>query len=72
MAVYAAQTASAPSNGQKVVTMNDEKKGLLKQVFWDMNELSSYTSTVPDEEMTRGVRLWRKDILIPTKTPCTS
>lgn len=29
--------------------MIDEKKELLKQVFWDMNELSSITSTVPGE-----------------------
>lgn len=29
--------------------MNDEKKELLKQVFWDMNQLSSFTSTVPGE-----------------------
>ena len=30
--------------------MTDEKKALLKQVFWDMNELSSFTSNVPGEE----------------------
>ena len=71
LAVYAVQTASASTNGQRVVTMNDEKKGLLKQEFWDMNELSSYISTVPDEDNDRGVRLLWKDILIPTKTPCT-
>lgn len=29
--------------------MTDEKKELLKQVFWDMNQLSSFTSTVPGE-----------------------
>lgn len=34
--------------------MNDEKKGLLKQEFWDMNELSSYISTVQDEDNGRG------------------
>ena len=49
LAVYAVKTISDPANGQEVVTMNDEKKELLKQVFWDMNELSSFTSTVPGE-----------------------
>ena len=49
LAVYAVKTTSDPANGQEVVTMTDEKKGLLKQVFWDMNELSSFTSTVPGE-----------------------
>ena len=49
LAVYAVKTTSDPANGQEVVTMTDEKKGLLKQVFWDMNQLSSFTSTVPGE-----------------------
>ena len=49
LAVYAVKTTSDPTNGQEVVTMNDEKKAQLKQVFWDMNELSSFTSTVPGE-----------------------
>ena len=49
LAVYAVKTTSDPDNGQEVVSMTDEKKELLKQVFWDMNELSSFTSTVPGE-----------------------
>ena len=50
LAVYAVKTTSDPTNGQEVVTMNDEKKAQLKQVFWDMNELSSFTSTIPGED----------------------
>ncbi len=50
LAVYAVKTTSDPANGQEVVTVTDEKKVLLKQVFWDMNELSSFTSTIPDED----------------------
>ena len=50
LAVYAVKTVTDPTNGQDVITMDDEKKELLKQVFWDMNELSSFTSTVPGEE----------------------
>ena len=49
LAVYAVKTTSDPTNGQEVVTMDNEKKELLKQVFWDMNEVSSFTSTVPGE-----------------------
>ena len=49
MAVYAVKTAADPANEQEVVTMTDEKKALLEQVFWDMNELSGFTSTVPGE-----------------------
>lgn len=49
LAVYAVKTTSDPTNGQEVVTVNDEKKELLKQVFWDMNEVISFTSTVAGE-----------------------
>ena len=49
LAVYAVKTTSDPTNGQEVVTMDDGKKNLLKLVFWDMNQLSSFTSTVPGE-----------------------
>ena len=49
LAVYAVKTASGMTNGQEVITMTDGKKALLKQVFWDLNELSSFTSTVPGE-----------------------
>lgn len=49
LAVYAVKTTSDPANGQEVVSMTDEKKDLLKQVFWDMNEISGFTSTVPGE-----------------------
>lgn len=50
LAVYAVKTVTDPTNGQEVITMDDGKKELLKQVFWDMNELSSLTSTVQGEE----------------------
>lgn len=49
LAVYAVKTTSDPTNGQEVVTMTDGKKAQLKQVFWDMNQISSFTSTVPGE-----------------------
>ena len=49
LAVYAVKTATGLTDGQEVVTMTDGKKALLKQIFWDMNELSSFTSTVPGE-----------------------
>ena len=57
LAVYAVKTATAPANEQEVVTMTDGKKALLEQIFWDMNELTSFTSTVPgtgngEEDMT--------------------
>ena len=50
LAVYAVKTASDLTNGQEVVTMTAQKKALLKQVFWAMNQFSSFTSTVPGED----------------------
>lgn len=50
LAVYAVKTVTDPTNGMDVISMDDTRKELLKQVFWDMNELSSFTSTVPGEE----------------------
>ena len=50
LAVYAVKTTSDPTGGQEVVTMTDEKKELLKQVFWEMNQVGSFTSTVPGED----------------------
>lgn len=42
LAVYAVKTTSDPEYGQEVVTLNDEKKHLLAEVFWDVNEVTYY------------------------------
>lgn len=44
LAVYAAQTTTDPE-GQDVASMNEEKLGLLAEVFWEMNQLSANTET---------------------------
>ena len=45
LAVYAVKTTTDPDNAQEVATMDDSKKQLLKDIFWQMNEISSSTST---------------------------
>ena len=45
LAVYAVKTTTDPDNAQEVATMDDEKLELLKDIFWQMNEVSSSTST---------------------------
>ena len=45
LAVYAVKTTTDPDNAQEVATMDDEKLELLKDIFWQMNEISSSTST---------------------------
>ncbi len=45
LAVYAVKTTTDPDNGQEVATITDEKKQLLKDIFWVMNEISHRTDT---------------------------
>jgi hypothetical protein len=45
LAVYAVKTTTDPDNPQEVASMTDEKKELLKSIFWEMNEISSRTET---------------------------
>ena len=53
LAVYAVKTSTDPNNAQEVATMDDSKKQLLKDIFWEMNEISfrteSKTETVIEE-----------------------
>lgn len=58
MAIYAAKTSFDPENPQEVASMDESKKELLKTVFWDMNIISSSTSSktvsVPTETVDAG------------------
>ena len=53
IAYYAVQTSMAEENGQEVVTMDEEKEELLRDIFWEMNTISSEvkkeTKTVIEE-----------------------
>ena len=54
LAIYAAKTTFDPDNPQEVASMDESKKELLKSVFWDMNTISSSTSS--------------KTVSVPTET----
>ena len=45
LSIYAVKTTTDPDNPQEVATMTDEKKQLLKNIFWEMNEISHRTET---------------------------
>ena len=45
LAVYAVKTTSDPNNAQEVATMDDSKKKILTDIFWEMNSISSRTET---------------------------
>ena len=52
LAVYAVKTNTDPDNPQEVATMEDNKKQLLKDLFWEMNEVSSRTESVSETVIT--------------------
>lgn len=45
LAVYAVKVNTDPDNPQEVATMDEGKKQLLTDIFWEMNEISSQTET---------------------------
>ena len=45
LAVYAVKTTTDPDNPQEVATMDDSKKAILTDIFWEMNQISSRTDT---------------------------
>lgn len=45
LAVYSVKTNTDQDNPQEVATMDDGKKQLLKDIFWEMNQISSRTES---------------------------
>ena len=45
LSVYAVKTTTDPDNAMDVVAMDDSRKAILKDIFWQMNEISSWTET---------------------------
>ena len=49
LSVYSVKVTSDPDNPQEVATITDEKEQILRDIFWEMNEISYTVST---EEVT--------------------
>lgn len=52
LAVYAVKTTTDPDDPQEVATVDNGKKAILKDIFWQMNELSSRTESKTEEVIT--------------------
>ena len=52
LAVYAVKATTDPDDPQEVATVDDSKKAILKDIFWQMNELSSRTESKTEEVIT--------------------
>ncbi|MCM1235230.1 MAG: CHAP domain-containing protein [Ruminococcus flavefaciens] len=54
LAVYSVKTTTDPDNPQEVATMDESKKELLKNIFWEMNEISSQTESKTEMQITES------------------
>lgn len=52
LAVYAVKTNTDQDNPQEVATMDDSKKQILKDIFWEMNQISSRTESKTETQIT--------------------
>ena len=52
LSVYAVKTTTDPDNAQEVATMDDSKKAILKDIFWQMNAISSRAETKTETVIT--------------------
>ena len=52
LAVYAVKTTTDPDDPQEVATVDDSKKVILKDIFWQMNDLSSRTESKTEDVIT--------------------
>ena len=52
IAVYSVKVNTDPDSPMEVATMDDTKKQLLKNIFWEMNDISSRTETKTETEIT--------------------
>ena len=52
LAVYSVKTTTDPDNPQEVATIDDNKKQLLTDIFWEMNEISSRTESKTETVIT--------------------
>ena len=48
LSVYAVRTTTDPNNAMDVASMDDSRKAILKDIFWQMNEISYRTESKTD------------------------
>ena len=51
LSIYAVKTTTDPDNAMEVATMTEEKKQLLTDIFWTMNDISYRTETRTETEI---------------------
>ena len=70
LAIYSVKTTTDPDNAREVATMDDSKKAILKDIFWQMNEISSRTETQTDTVIEEPEALRKPQLPLPGRL-CT-
>ena len=55
IAVFVVKTAGADADATDVVTIDEERIALIRQVFWDMNEIRYHVQTIKHEDSTEKI-----------------
>ena len=50
LAVYAVRTTTDAASPDEVATLTEEKLDILRQIFWDMNEISYWLETISGDK----------------------
>ena len=67
LAIYSVKTATDPNNPQEVVTMDDGKIDLMRDVFWDMNSIEAWTEDKEESVTTQYIND-KGEVVTETKT----
>ena len=55
LAIYAVKVNTDPNNPQDVASMDDAKKAMLKEIFWEMNQINSRVETTEETVLIESV-----------------
>ena len=71
IAIYTIKTNTDSANPQEVATIDETKKQLLADIFWDMNKITSSTETVIEEKVEEKTDTYGKTVQTVTQTTKT-
>ena len=66
LAIYAVKVNTDPNNPQDVASMDAAKKAVLKEIFWEMNQIDYWVEAVSDTVLAQGFDEAGNTIIIET------
>lgn len=55
IAIYAIKTNTDADNPQEIATIDENKKGIISDIFWDMNTITTKTETKTEEKIEKTI-----------------